>query len=129
MPGGRPLRVLLVEDEPKLAYAVRVLLELDGSCVVVDTAPDGAVGVGAALLQRPDVVVLDIRTPVVDGIDAATQILSAWPDARIIFYSADDDELARAQATHPCATLRKDALADELVPAVHTAAHVGGAPA
>lgn len=107
------LRVLLVEDDAKLAYAVRMLFELDGRAGVVDVVGDGLAAVDRALELRPDVAVIDIRLPRQNGLDAAAQIVAVWPEARIIVYSGDPSALARA-ADAGWATLSKDEVARTL---------------
>ena len=110
-----PVRVLLVEDEPKLAFAVRTLLELDDRAVVVGIAADGAKAVESALNHRPHVILLDVRLAGEDGVAAAAEIRQAWPKANIIVYSGDEDELQRAHDAGFTKTLLKGAIADQLL--------------
>lgn len=119
---GQSVRVLVVEDEPKLAFAVRVLLELDSRITVVGTAANGVEAIDAALALQPDVIVLDVQMPLLDGIAAATRILAEWPAARIVLYSGEDAELARGREIGVHSTLRKGQLVESLVDAVHAAA-------
>ena len=73
------IRVLLVDDEELVRFGLRTVLEAAGDFTVVGEAGNGADGVAAAEELRPDVVLMDIRMPVMDGLTATEQIL-ALPD-------------------------------------------------
>ena len=73
------IRVLLVDDEELVRFGLRTVLEAAGDVTVVGEAGNGADGVAAAEELRPDVVLMDIRMPVMDGLTATEQIL-ALPD-------------------------------------------------
>jgi DNA-binding NarL/FixJ family response regulator len=73
------ISVLLVDDEELVRFGLRTVLEAAGDFVVVGEAGNGADGVAAAEELRPDVVLMDIRMPVMDGLTATEQIL-ALPD-------------------------------------------------
>jgi DNA-binding NarL/FixJ family response regulator len=73
------VRVLLVDDEELVRFGLRTVLEAAGGFTVVGEAGDGAAAVRAARSLRPDVVLIDIRMPVLDGLAATRQIL-ALPD-------------------------------------------------
>src|SRR6059058_4785277 len=74
-----PVRVLLVDDEELVRFGLRTVLESAGGFEVVGEAGDGAAGVRAAAQLKPDVVLVDIRMPVMDGL-AATEAILALPD-------------------------------------------------
>jgi DNA-binding NarL/FixJ family response regulator len=109
MAAGETVRVLLVEDEPKLAFAVQTLLELVGTT----TAGTAAISMCAEL--RPDVVILDIRLAELDGISAAVEIRRVAPGTRIVIYSGDEVSLQRANDAGFPDTLLKGAIADDLI--------------
>jgi two-component system, chemotaxis family, chemotaxis protein CheY len=89
------LRVLLVEDNTPLRSSLRELLEDEGFDVVGE-ADDGEQGVQAAGQLSPDVVVMDLKMPKMDGIEATRQIRTVAPDARVLIMSAYlDDTLER----------------------------------
>jgi len=115
MVADEAVRVLLVEDEPKLAFAVQTLLETSGSCALVGTAHSGATAVAPSSRLQPDVVILDVRLQELDGISAALQIRRAAPDARIVIYSGDEAALRRANEAGFDHTLLKGAIADDLL--------------
>ena len=74
--GELSIRVLLVDDEELVRFGLRTVLEAAGGFEVVGEAGDGAAGVRAARELRPDVVLIDIRMPVLDGLAATRQILA-----------------------------------------------------
>jgi DNA-binding NarL/FixJ family response regulator len=78
-------RVLLAEDDALMRYSVRRLVEQ--SCEVIDEACDGGTAVELAEELRPDVVVLDISMPVLNGLEAARRLKERLPEVRIIVLS------------------------------------------
>jgi DNA-binding NarL/FixJ family response regulator len=92
------LRVLVVDDSDNMRREVRALLEDAGFEVWEGT--HGAEGVMLARELRPDVVVMDVRMPILDGIAATGYLSREFPDTRVIVFSAFDDPiLARAART------------------------------
>ena len=79
-------RVLLADDYPDMVKAVSRLLALD--CEVVGTVADGSALLEAAQRLRPDVVVLDLNLPNVDGLEACRQITQAHPEIKVIVFTA-----------------------------------------
>jgi DNA-binding NarL/FixJ family response regulator len=89
-------RVLLVDDTSSIRTEIRLLLE-DAGLTVVGEGSHGAEGVMLARDLRPDVVVMDVRMPILDGIAATGYITRELPDTRVIVFSVfDDQELAAA---------------------------------
>ncbi|MFI7643927.1 response regulator [Nonomuraea sp. NPDC049400] len=88
---------VLVDDHPVFRMGLAVLLE-ELDVTVVAQAPDGEVGVEAALRHRPDVVLMDIQMPGMDGVTATRRILDAWADARVLMLTmvADDEAVFAA---------------------------------
>lgn len=118
MSEASPLRVLLVDDQSLLRMGFRLVLE--GTDIeVVGEASDGAQGVAMAQELHPDVVLMDVRMPVMDGIEATRQITQTTESRVIILTTFDVDEYAfaglRAGAS---AFMLKDAQPEELVRAV-----------
>ncbi|HEX3824906.1 MAG TPA: response regulator transcription factor [Mycobacteriales bacterium] len=118
------LSVLLVDDQPLLRLGFRMVLEAHEGLVVVGEAADGETAVAAALELCPDVIVMDVRMPGVDGIAATERITTAQPDSKILILTTFDlDEYAfaglRAGAS---GFLLKDVPPDELVAAIRTVA-------
>jgi len=80
---GRRIRVLIADDHPVLLRGLAGVLELFGFAVVAE-AEDGRAAVRLAIERRPDVAVLDVAMPVVNGVDAARQILNAVPETHVV---------------------------------------------
>ncbi|MEO3922876.1 response regulator transcription factor [Micromonosporaceae bacterium B7E4] len=78
------IRVLLVDDQPLLRLGFRMVLESQPDLAVVGEAGDGAQGVSMTRTLRPDVVLMDVRMPVLDGIEATRQIVESGASARIL---------------------------------------------
>jgi DNA-binding NarL/FixJ family response regulator len=82
--GGPPLRVLLVDDDPLVRAGLRVILSSADDLVVVGEAADGAQAVAVASADRPEVVLMDIRMPGVDGITATERICALPGPPKVI---------------------------------------------
>ncbi|WP_426187207.1 response regulator [Microbacterium sp. TWP3-1-2b2] len=123
-----PIRVLLVDDQELIRVGFRLVLEAEADMTVVGEAGDGDEAVRRTKELRPDVVLMDIRMPGVDGIAATETIVSAMPDTRVLVLTTFDlDEYAfgaiRAGAS---GFLLKDAQRHEMTSAVR-AVHRGDA--
>ena len=88
----KPITVLLAEDHTIVREGLRTLLEAEGDIRVVGEADTGRKAVELARKLRPDVVVMDIAMPVLNGMEATRQIIRAIPEARVIILSAHSDE-------------------------------------
>ena len=95
---GRRIRVLLADDTPEIRRLLRVNLELDGRFQIVGEAGDGAEAVELTRSLRPDVVVLDLAMPLMDGLQAAPSIREYAPAARILVLSGFDHSRMAARA-------------------------------
>ena len=120
------VRLLLVDDQPLIRTGLRTGLETEDDLTIVGEAGDGAAALDLIRAHRPDVVLLDIRVPGVDGITALRRI-SADPDLTavrvLVLTTFDLDEyVADALAAGASGFLLKDADPDELVRAVHVVA-------
>jgi DNA-binding NarL/FixJ family response regulator len=118
-----PVRVLLADDHRMLREGLRRTLE-DNGLVVVGEADDGAEAVRLALDTEPDVVVMDVTMPNVDGVEATRQLRAQRPDARIVMLTmhSDQDIVANAIRAGASGYLTKDCSSDELVGAVRAVA-------
>lgn len=92
-----PTHVLVVDDDDSVRAVLADVLQDEGF-EVVGSARDGIEGVSLALSLEPDVVLLDIRMPRLDGIGAALQIRAGLPAARLVMLSAYDEQALRIEA-------------------------------
>ena len=121
-----PVRVLLVDDQALIRIGFRLVLEAESDIEIVGEAGDGAEAIAQTASLHPDVVLMDVRMPGVDGIAATAQIVRQHPQVRVLVLTTFDlDEYAfgaiRAGAS---GFLLKDAQRHELVSAVR-AVHRG----
>lgn len=98
MSAPQPIRILLVDDHEVVRVGLRKVLEADGKMTVVGEAETAAEAVARAQADRPDVVLLDIRLPDGDGIQACRDILATCPSVRVLFLTsfADDETVLAA---------------------------------
>jgi DNA-binding NarL/FixJ family response regulator len=126
MTGKQGIRVLLADDQALLRAGFRMLLEAAGDIEVVAEAPNGGVAVAEARQQRPDVVLMDLRMPDVDGL-TATGLIAADPalaSVRVVVLTTFDDEESVFAALRAGASgfLAKDIEPDDLLRAVRVVA-------
>lgn len=114
------IRVLLVDDQRLMRDGMRTLLSLEPDLEVAGEAGNGAEGVQQALALRPDVVLMDIRMPGMNGVEATREIRRALPATRVLILTTfDDDELIMEALLEGAAGyLTKDLPAEEIAEAV-----------
>jgi DNA-binding NarL/FixJ family response regulator len=120
----RPLRVLVADDQELVRAGFRLILEAAGFTVVGEAA-DGAEALTLAARERPDVVLMDIRMPVMDGLAATRQLTAAGPGGPkvVILTTFDlDDYVYEALRSGASGFLLKDAPRADLIAAVRVAA-------
>jgi DNA-binding NarL/FixJ family response regulator len=120
-----PVRILLVEDNEVFRDALELLLGMRNDVEIVASVGDGGAAVAAALEHRPDVVLMDYRLPVLDGIQATAQVVEALPDVAVVALTASADAAERVALVEAgaVACLAKDQELDEIVSAIlHAAA-------
>jgi DNA-binding NarL/FixJ family response regulator len=117
-------RVLIVEDDALMRAGLRGILEREPDLEVVGEAADGRDAVDHARRTRPEVVLMDIRMPGVDGIAATREVLSALPDTRVMILTTfeQDDYIFGALRAGASGFLLKRTRPEELVAAIHTVA-------
>ncbi|MFJ1707501.1 response regulator [Kitasatospora sp. NPDC088346] len=122
------IRVLIVDDQPLVRRGLSLILSPDPSFEVVGEAGDGAQAVALALRLRPDVVVMDIRMPVLDGVGATAELAAALPGCRVLALSTFDlDEyVVGALRAGAYGFLPKDSSPEDLGAAIRTV-HAGEA--
>ena len=117
---ARKLKVVIADDHRMFAEALTAILSTDARINVVAHAGDGREAVDLARELRPDVVVMDVAMPVMDGIDATRTIRSELPDTAVVVVtgSAATSDVARARAAGASAYVTKDQIAEDLVHAI-----------
>ena len=121
-PAATTRRVLLVDDNPDIRLLVRIGLESSGGFAVVGEACDGQEAVDAVGRGCPDVVLLDLAMPVMDGFEALPLLKARCPHSRVVIYSASDSPTTRSriEASGGDAYLRKDAGISDVVEVLRT---------
>ena len=122
--GAQTYRVLLVEDDDAFAGVLADLLGVDGRVEIVGRARNGAEATMLARKLRPDVVVMDIEMPVMDGVEPTRRILGYWPSARIVALSGLDysERVLEVRNAGAYDYVRKSRLEDDLIDAINAAA-------
>jgi len=120
------VRVLVVDDQRLVREGIASLLGIQPGIAVVGTAADGKEAIESALTHRPDVVLMDVRMPEMDGVEAVAVLRRRAPDCRVVMLTTFDDEEYVVQALRAGAAgyLLKDLPAAELAEAVRLA-HAG----
>jgi len=120
----RSLRVLIVDDDNLMRAGLRAVLSSDETIDVVGEAADGAQAVEQTLALTPDVVLMDVRMPAVDGIEATRRIVAARPAARILILTTfeDDDYVLNALRAGAAGFLLKRIQPEHLIAGIHTIA-------
>jgi DNA-binding NarL/FixJ family response regulator len=89
---AEPIRVMLVDDQRLMRDGLRTLLELEPDMAVVGEAGDGQEALDLYADVQPDVVLMDVRMPLMDGVEATWRLCARWPEARVIILTTFDDD-------------------------------------
>ena len=118
------IKVLIADDQQMVRAGFGALLNAQADIDVVADAADGAAGVAAARQHRPDVVLMDVRMPIMDGLEATRQILAASDAPRVVMLTTFDidDYVYTALRLGASGFLLKDAAPADLISAVRIAA-------
>jgi DNA-binding NarL/FixJ family response regulator len=118
------IRVLTVDDHIVVRAGIAAMIANEPDIVVVAEAGEGAEAVERYVAHRPDVTLMDLRMPKLDGVSAILAIRSVDPGARIVALTTydGDTDIHRALSAGACAYLVKDVLVDELVGAIRSVA-------
>lgn len=121
-----PITVFIADDQAMVRQGFGALLSAQPDISVIGDAPDGKIAVAEVARLRPDVVLMDVRMPEMNGLDAARQILSAgWePPVRVLMLTTFDidDYVYEALSVGASGFMLKDAPAEELIRAVRVVA-------
>jgi len=122
------IRLLIVDDQRLMREGLRTLLELEGGFEIVGEGTNGQAALDAYAELKPDVVLMDIRMPGMDGVEATRRLCARWPDARVIILTTFDDDANVFEGLRAGAVgyLLKDLSGQELANAVRTV-YKGGA--
>ena len=117
-----PIRVLLADDQALVRGGLRLILDAEPDIEVVGEAADGSEAVVQALQSRPDLVLMDVRMPVLDGIEATARLLAELPATRVVMLTTFDLDEYVIDAFRAGASgfLLKTVPPSRLVDAVHT---------
>jgi len=118
------IRLLIAEDETLVRHALAQLLDAEPDLEVVGQAPNGEAAVIAAQVQQPDVILMDINMPKLDGIAAARQIIQGRPESAVVMLTVldDDDSVFEAVKAGARGYVLKDAPLEEVLAAIRAAA-------
>jgi len=125
-PPEPPVRVLVVDDQRLMRDGIASLLSLQPGIAVLGTAANGQEAVAQAQALQPDVILMDVRMPVLDGVAATAQVRRALPTCQVLMLTTFDDEeyIVAALRAGACGYLLKDLPASDLAQAIR-AAHKG----
>ncbi len=126
-PAIEPIRVLMADDHPILLAGLQALVSEDPALQIVGEARDGRTAYDLALELRPDVFVLDISMPEMNGVEVTRALRGTWPDCRILVLTVHEDRAYLWQMLEAgvAGYLLKRSAAEELPRAIH-AIHDGG---
>lgn len=118
------VRILLADDHALFRQGLKTLLELEPGFHVIGEAENGRVALRSAIETKPDVVLMDIQMPVLDGVEATRAILEVTPQVRIIILTMyrQDRYVYQAVKAGAWGYLLKDATANEVVEAIRSVA-------
>ncbi len=122
--GDKPISVLVADDHAVVREGIRTYLQLENHIRLVGEAGNGRDAIELALQLRPDVVIMDLQMPEMDGIAATRALRERLPDTRVIVLTSflDDDHVLPAIRAGATGYLLKDASAQELSRAIEAAA-------
>ena len=115
------VRILLADDHTILRAGIRALLEDEPDMVVIGEAEDGRTAVKLVCQLKPDVVLMDIAMPLLNGLEATRQIKNDCPQVKVLILSMHDNEeyIRQALVNGAMGYILKDAAAHELLDAIH----------
>lgn len=122
------IRVVIADDQELFCQSLKIVLNVNPDMEVVDTVSDGGSAVESVAKYRPDVVLMDIRMPVMDGVEATRTIKEKYPATKVILLTtfADDEYVFGALKNGASGYLLKGTGVTELAEAIRVA-HSGGA--
>jgi DNA-binding NarL/FixJ family response regulator len=121
---AQPVRVMVVDDDDLMRAGLKAVLSSDATVDVVGEAADGRAGVERVRALAPDVVLMDVRMPDLDGIAATREVVAASPDVRVVILTTfeQDEYIFGALSAGASGFLLKRTSPEELIAAIHTVA-------
>ena len=118
-----PVRILLTDDQALFREGLRTLLSIEPSIEVAGEAANGVEAIEAARTLRPDLILMDLRMPVMGGVEATRRVREASPESRVLVLTTfhEDEEIFDALRAGACGYLLKDTPSGRLVEAIHAA--------
>jgi len=122
--GNRAIRVLIVDDQPAVRRGLHLRLSLEPEVEVIGETGDGAEAISLAGYLQPDVVLMDVRMPGMDGIEATAALRAVSQESAVVILSLDDDAKTRTRAKEAGAVafIAKRRMEEELLAVVRRAA-------
>ena len=129
--GGRVIRVLIADDHPLMRKGLTDILNGVEDIEVVGSAEDGAAAVALAYAVKPDIVLMDISMPGMDGIEATEKLVEMASDARVVMLTSysEREKITQALAAGAVSYLTKDAPPEAVIRAIRSAATAADHPA
>jgi DNA-binding NarL/FixJ family response regulator len=121
--------IVIVDDQELMRLSFRLVIDSQPDLRVTGEAADGLAAIAAAIKLRPDVMIMDVRMPALDGVQATERIIAADPEARIVLVTTFDLDgyLEAGRRAGACGFLLKDTAPAQLLAAIRAVA--GGATA
>ena len=118
------IRVLVADDQPLVRAGIRRVIEADAALAVIGEAADGHEAVALARALKPDIVLMDIRMPIFDGIEATRRLVDEGSEARVVVLTTfgHDDYVLGALRAGASGFLLKEAPPEEILAAIHVVA-------
>jgi two-component system, NarL family, response regulator NreC len=119
-----PIRLMLVDDHQVIRTGLKTFLETQPDFKVIAEASNGREAIELAMKSRPDIVLMDITMPEMDGLEATRQLKKLWPECVVLSLTVHEDKFYFMEmlAAGASGYLTKQAASDELVQAIHTVA-------
>ena len=119
-----PVRVVIADDDDLMRAGLKAVLSSDASVDVVGEASDGRAALDEVRARRPDVVLMDVRMPNLDGVAATRELVTASPEAKVVILTTfeQDDYIFGALNAGASGFLLKRTSPEELIAAIHTVA-------
>ncbi|MDB6171551.1 MAG: yxjL [Chthoniobacteraceae bacterium] len=118
-----PIRIVLADDQALFREGLRMLLSIESTIEIVGEAANGVEAVEIARILQPDLVLMDLRMPVMGGVEATRRVRDASPASRVLVLTTfhENEEIFDALRAGACGYLLKDTPSKKLVEAIHAA--------